>query len=319
MLSRSAILIMVLIFIGGCEKEYKSGSLSIVAELDTTYATIGDIVDYKVIITGIGERIVLFSPWQLEDPIEVRSMKVSDNDSGMNAEFQLVFWDTGYVTIPAYSVQILNSDSSFTFNFFTDSLNIQVISVLEHDPSMEQVEGGLRAVKAPLPVFAPWNRYRLLMVGFLMLIILGIIGTWLKRVKTRATRVASTPEFIESADLSALRRLDFLKSEKYVESGNVKEYYAQLSKIIREYIENSLYIRTMEMTTEEIKFNKSLFPYTEKEFDLMLNILKRADMAKFARQIPQSSKCWEDWNSVQSLILETTDYWKILKFDDKTS
>ncbi len=317
MLGRLFIFIIVMFLVVTCEKESKRGSISIVAELDTSYATIGDIVQYRVALTGIGENLIHFPPWQLEDPVELRSMKIFGDKSGMNAEFQLVFWDTGYVTIPAYSVQILNPDSSWAYDFSADSLIIQVVSVVDHDPSMKQTGAGLRGVKDPVPVSVPWNRYRLLMIGLLILILAGMVFTWYRRVKPEGTRVEFPPELLEEADVVALRRLDILKFENWLDKEEVKEFYSRLSQILKEYVENSLYVRTLEMTTEEIQTNNFMFPYSEKEFDVMLNILKRADMVKFARQIPQISICGEDWHRTHSLVLETVGYWKIRYGDDE--
>ena len=88
----------------------------------------------------------------------------------------------------------------------------------------------------------------------------GIILSLEKRIKKIYKKLDY--DFIESPKERAIRRLEELNSSQFT-----KEFYTQLSHIFREYIERKYYIRTLEMTTEEIK-NLKLFSQL-KIFSLM--------------------------------------------------
>jgi hypothetical protein len=85
-------------------------------------------------------------------------------------------------------------------------------------------------------------------------------------------------------------------------NGLSKDYYADLSHISREFIETKYYIRTMEMTTEEINQFRFLFPLKDEIFSEWAQFLSDADMVKYAREIPSSEKMSTDKKLISSLI-----------------
>jgi hypothetical protein len=102
-----------------------------------------------------------------------------------------------------------------------------------------------------------------------------------------------------------------LNQSDILDKGDIKEFYARLSLILREYTESSLYIRTLEMTTEEIRTHRSGFPYTDSQLETYLNILSGADMAKYAKHIAALDQCANDLTNSQVLVKDTVQYWKI--------
>lgn len=84
----------------------------------------------------------------------------------------------------------------------------------------------------------------------------------------------------------ALQQLIELKSRQLWKSGQVKEHYAELSLILREYLETRFDIPALESTTIEI-----LKILSEKDFPKNLNvkineILSGSDLVKYARSQP---------------------------------
>ena len=82
------------------------------------------------------------------------------------------------------------------------------------------------------------------------------------------------------------RRLDELEKKNLWQSDRIKEYYTELTDIIRIYIEDRFNTPAMELTTDELlykaKMHKSLQPYRQ----LLETILTTADLAKFAKAQP---------------------------------
>ena len=83
------------------------------------------------------------------------------------------------------------------------------------------------------------------------------------------------------------------------------------SLIIREYAENSLYIRALEMTTEEIRGYRLFFPYTDIQLEEYIQILFSADMVKYAKHRISIEQCSKDLLQSRTLVQDTIKYWKI--------
>ena len=84
----------------------------------------------------------------------------------------------------------------------------------------------------------------------------------------------------------------------------------RLSFILREYTENSLFIRTLEMTTEQISTHRNLFPYPDNCIDSYLDILSTADMAKYAKHYNNIDQCKSDLSHSRNFVQDTVQFWK---------
>ena len=255
-----------------------------VVSLDTNYTTIGSPVSYFVDINLPANKIIEFSDWLVNDPLEVRSNSLNGlrTDKAKSSEIMLVFWDTGKVVIPGFPITILNDDSSFSYNLISDSLIMNVVSISEKDPTFLQAKGEVMPIKDPVPVKIPlpWKNIILLLIMICILVALVLIS---KTRKKSIIRLEDKPIFIDNPDLVALKKLDSLAKFELSDNGAIKDFYVELSHILREYTENSLYIRTLEMTTEDIRINRKFFPYDDKKIESYIKILTNADMVKYAK------------------------------------
>lgn len=85
----------------------------------------------------------------------------------------------------------------------------------------------------------------------------------------------------------ALRRLDELTQQGYLEGGRVRLFYFNLSEIFRDYLEEGIQIKANEATLEELKpLLKSISDFTQDEISEATWLLETSDMAKFARYVP---------------------------------
>jgi hypothetical protein len=86
----------------------------------------------------------------------------------------------------------------------------------------------------------------------------------------------------------ALRELDRIKNEKIWQKEKTKQYYSEVTDVLRNYIEERFEIRAMEQTTDEIlqsfRYRKDLLG--EKSFTNLSQILSLADLVKFAKYKP---------------------------------
>ena len=261
--------IVIILFIS-CNQNNVAKSVELTVSLDTNYTTIGTPVSYSIYIKSPKDKIIEFPDWILEDPIEIRS-KFFDNSKHFfswrsnrepSGEIELVFWDTGSVVIPGYTIAVLNSDSSLSYNMTSDSMIINVISITEKNPTFIQSGGQLMPIKDPVPVKLPLPWTEIILIILMIFSIIGIFIIYNKRIKSKID-FEKPPVYLEYPDVVAMDKLEKLANVKLVDEGQIKEFYVQLSYILREYTENSLFIKTLEMTTEEIKSNIELLPYSD--------------------------------------------------------
>ena len=300
-----------LFFLSSCQTNEKVQNAEILVELDTTFTTIGTPINYKVTVNSPYQRIVQFTDLSLENILEVRSFSVKETDLGKIGQYELVFWDTGKVSIPGVKINFLNIDSTFDFSLNADSFNLDVISINEREPTLQiSSNGDIMPIKDPVPVRfpLPWkNIFRLLS---LLIIFLCILYIWNKRLKANVS-FEEKQKFKDKPNIVALAKLEKLNELSLSNKNNIKELYVELSHILREYIENSLFIRALEMTTEEIKFSNNNFPYNDVEFMSLLKILSNSDMAKYARYNASNKELSSDLKETIDLVNDTTHYWNL--------
>ncbi len=311
-------LFIVLIIILSCDQTDTVNSVELTVSVDTNYTTIGMPIDYLIHVKSPKNKIIKFSSWSSEDPIEIRSSDFDDSKYNSSRSFnrnysgkiQIVFWDTGKVVIPGYKIDILNPDSSFSHFMISDSMIVNVISITEKDPTLLSSAGQIMPIKDPVPVKIPLPWTDIILIILMISIIIGIFIVYNKRIKSKID-FEKRAVYLEYPDVVAMDNLEKLVNIKLDDEDKIKEFYVQLSYILREYTENSLFIKTLEMTTEEIKSNRELLPYSDNCIESYLNILSTADMAKYARHFNDQDQCTSDLISSKNFIQDTIQYWKV--------
>ena len=269
------IFFIFIIFFIGCESDNDSVSLQIQSDIDTTVARIGDVLNLSIEAQNIGERIVVFPDIKGTESMEIREKTIlTKRNRSYRVDFQIVFWDTGSFAVPEYPVEILKSDSTKDLVIKTDQIDIKIISMIE---SAE--DANLRPIKDPVPIKQPIDWIRWLLAILLLLLILAFLGLWRKRIKQKPLEKIEVSKY-QSAKEIALARIDNLK--KLINADD-KTFYLQASFILREFIENQYYIRALEMTTREIRKIDTDIILQKSVFNGVINLLGRADLAKFAK------------------------------------
>ena len=301
-----------------CEQSDIVNSVELTTSLDTNYTTIGTPIFYSIDVKSPKDKIIKFPNWALDDPIEIRSSTFYEpkyNSSWSlirdpNGKIEIVFWDTGRVVIPGYKIEVLNSDSSFSYFMTSDSMIVNVISITEKDPTLLSSAGEIMPIKDPVPVKIPLPWTDIILIILMISTIIGIFIVYNKRIKSKIDYI-ERPEYLEYPDIVAMEKLEKLINLNLVDKDNIKEFYVQLSHILREYTENSLFIKTLEMTTEEIRINRELLPYSDNCIERYLNILTTADMAKYAKHYNDADEYKSDLIHSKNFIEDTIQYWKV--------
>lgn len=129
-----------------------------------------------------------------------------------------------------------------------------------------------------LPYVTPWWQYLLIAAAVAM----ALLAAWLlwRRLKSR-TREVPVVAVDPWVDLS--RKVQELKPEDMITAGLAKEYYYQLSLLLRTGIELSTNIRATDMTFRELApLMANKLPLKTEEVAAMQDFLRTADLVKFA-------------------------------------
>ncbi|MFQ6676944.1 MAG: hypothetical protein ACE5D0_01370 [Fidelibacterota bacterium] len=300
-MNRILLLVTILVLIG-CGSDVDQKSISLVSEIDTTTSTIGDIIHYSIQINGIDDQYVVLNAFEKPDALELRKSNITYMENGYLNEMQFVFWDTGRFAIPSFDFAIMNSDSTMNTQMQTDPISVLVVS--STDPTMA---GAMKPVKDPVPVSIPINR--IIVIWTLLLIISLAVMIWLSFKYKKEPLMGNPTIRLPSPDEVAIGKINLLKTNKEFQT-NPKELYVQISYILREYVESSLFYKTLEMTTNEIQDLKNHFPFSEQEMKEWITLLNRSDMIKYAKMIPETQTWMDDLTTAEQFIKSTTPYWK---------
>ncbi|MDD3375383.1 MAG: hypothetical protein PHY73_06660 [Candidatus Omnitrophica bacterium] len=165
----------------------------------------------------------------------------------------------------------------------------------------QEVEG-LRGIKPPVEF--PGNYFFLFLILFLALLIAGFFlfryfyGR--RKMKPKAVESAKPPYLI------AYERLEVLRNKNLPGSGEIQQYYVELSDIVRRYLEGQFLIKAPEMTTDEFLHAVNQAPalvFSKK--NLLYEFLGSCDMVKFAKYGPEISEMDNSFLLAKKLIDET--------------
>ena len=240
-------------------------------KVDSTNILIGDQINYSVQANILeGDSLPHFNDTigalEIVSKSLVDSIKTNEGWQ-LTQSYVLTVWDSGVYYIPSVRFK----------SFVSDSIAI-IVNTIEMAEDAE-----LKDIKAPIhtPIsFEELSPY-LLALLILALLIYAIIWYFKNRQKN-PTDIKTVERVIPPYEI-ALNKLEKLKAKKLWQENYVKEYYSELSEIIRTYIENGIGTPAMEIPTHEI-----LFQLHQKGIDTtkLKELLTRADLAKFAKAKP---------------------------------
>ena len=305
---KNLFLISLIFFLNTCGKdENLNGSFKLYVSTDTSSAAIGDLIKFRVQTESLGDNYLVIPETQFIEPLELRQLKpiYNKNRKITGLDYILSVWDTGTVVIPAIAVNIFKPDSTLDFVMHTDSLEINIISMVTKTSSQS-----MRPIKGPVPVTKKWPMTTIILILLLAGILFGLHFIYGKRVPVEHIEI-ETELSVKSADEIALEKLDYLKDSRYLQRGEIKKFYVELSYILREYVENSVYIKTLEMTTDEIKRYITEIPFDYDQLSIWMDILQRADLSKYAKSNPERMICREDLAAGKKFVKNTVSSWKI--------
>lgn len=253
--------------------------------IDSTSIKIGEQITYKIEVEVDTTSFVVFPEGQTFLPLEMIESYTIDTtrkDAKYNLikKYGLTQFDSGTYTIPKQKIIIGDKP------FLTDSLLVEIKNI-----AIDTTKQGLYDIKPIIKVeksIGNWWKYLLL-----TLLIIGLVGfllywfIWRKKPLTEEEEIALLPPY-DRAKL-ALQKLD---DSGHLENEEMKEYYSELTFIIRKYLDEKVYDRALESTTDELISRLNLLKegnqieLSKEDIRNIETILKRADLVKFAKSEP---------------------------------
>lgn len=188
-------------------------------------------------------------------------------------------FDSGKFTIPSMVFAVTPTDGA-TYNLQTDSFSV-VVQTVPVDTTKP-----FKGIKGIFQVPSSWMDYLLYIIIAAVLIIAAILITAyiVRKRKNRPVVVPAAP--VISLHDRTMRLFDELEAQQLWQAGKVKEYYTQLTDILRLYIEERFNTAAMELTTDELLHKARMRADMQPYFLQLEQVLHMADLAKFAKAQP---------------------------------
>lgn len=265
------------------------------AVIDTTNIRIGEQFEYKISVDAI-DNVIIPKLENLKGLEIIEDKKLDTLKNQLIKKYILTSFDSGAYYIPQQQIFIRQK------LHLTDSLLINVATV-----AIDTIKQPMFPIKSiqnepyQFDDFKPYLWYiilSLLAIGILLYFILRK-----KKIITKKEIVPLLPPYEE-----AIQKLHQLDKKLLWQNNKVKEYYSELTEIVRGYIERELKVPALESTTDELvetllDFKNSDSIKTSKEtIHKLKNLLQEADLVKFAKSNPMAEENESNRKNAEEIV-----------------
>jgi hypothetical protein len=191
-----------------------------------------------------------------------------------------------------------------------DTVSTLEVMVTVHTVPVDTSQA-FKDLKPPLSV--PWTLAEIALYAGIILLAAALVYLayrfWKKRKQVQPGDVYVPPP--KPAHVLAYEELALLKEKKLWQQGLVKQYYSEVTEVLRRYIERRFSVMALEQTTDEIlaglgeqRLDNGVVAKTER-------ILRRADLVKFAKYQPGIPEHEE----MMTVVYDVVDKTKVVPAD----
>jgi len=196
-------------------------------------------------------------------------------------QYTVTSWDSALYYLPPIPVKVGNE------TYLSNALALAVYTMPVDTLHPDQFFGPKGVMK---PDFV-WSDWYLFIFCCLALIPLALLLVYLvKRIRDNQPiirKVKVEPKLPPHE--KALQEMNRIKSERVWQAGETKEYYTQLTEVIRNYIRERFGFNAMEMTSDEI-IEHLLTEKDEAAIAELRQLFATADLVKFAKFNPMMNE-----------------------------
>lgn len=268
------------------------------AALDSNFAETGNpfIIHLSVPKAAGGEpQDIDFKSWDSAFPTENRLALSAWDDRGTQhtAQLTLIAFDADTLTLPPLAIRLRGGGKALT-----NPLQVVILPTPSPDDlvDMAPIED-IRHEPTRWTDYWPWA------VGALgILLLLGLLFWQAARLGRKKKAAVSRSIEIPPHTL-ALRRLEALTDKRLWQQGRVKDYYAELTHILRQFLEQRYHIPALESTSDILldRLSHTAF-FSENQLFALRELLTQADLAKFAKSEPPTAYHHQAWQIVRQVV-----------------
>lgn len=267
------------------------------AEIDTTNIRIGEQFEFKITVNDTA-NVIIPKLEKLTGLEIIEDKKIDTLKNQLIKKYILTGFDSGAYYIPQQQIFIRQR------LHLTDSLLIKVASVKVDTTKQKMFP--IKAIQSEPYQFDDFKPY--LWYALIALIIIGLMLYFALRKKKEVEEevvVPALPPFEE-----AIQKLHELDEKLLWQNNQIKEYYSELTEIVRGFIERELKVPALESTTDELidiltDFNDSKAISTTKEtIKKLRDLLREADLVKFAKSKPISEQIEANRKEAEEVVTE---------------
>lgn len=246
-------------------------------DADSTQVETGNPFVLHLSVVGVNMPDSLsFWPWRdILEPKNVLSQTPwTKQGNRLTSDLTMLFFDADTIVLAPLAITFQHGDTAMT-----NSLNL----VIYPTPAPDDLND-MAPIKDIIREQILWTDYLPWVASVLgVLAVLGLFFWWYSRSKkSRAlSRMIEQPPH----EL-ALKKLDVLARKALWRQGGVKAHCAELTFILREYLEKRFHVPALESTSEELLKHLSATDFPVELKNDLENVLMEADLAKFAKAIP---------------------------------
>lgn len=280
--------------------------ISITSSVDKANVKIGDLIQYTVRVTH-DEEIQVKMPghganlggFEIRD-YNVEKPKKEDGQIVSEAVYTISTFFVGEFDIPPLTIYYQFPGDTIHQSLTTEKIHIVVESLKASEA------GDIREVKHPLEIErSRWILWRWIFLGLLILLC-GLIGYLIYRQKKLGKNIIPVREAPPRPPHEiALEALQALQESDLLQNNQIKEYYIEISEIIRQYIGGRYFVIAMEMTTTEVLQGLKKEDIAENHLNMFESFLNRCDLVKFAKHIPTNQEHEETFQQAIDLVTQT--------------
>lgn len=271
-----------------------SQSSPVNVKVDTTAIRIGEQFEYRITVAETDN--VIIPKLELKGLEVIDSLKLDTIKNSLIQKYILTGFDSGAFYIPQQQIFIKNQAH------LTDSLLINVTTVAVDTTKIKKFP--IKGIKGEPYQF---NDYKHIIFWILGIIL--VVGTvlYFALKKTKDDEVKTSEQLLTPYQ-EAIRGFKLLDEKLLWQNNKVKQYYSELTNILRNYIERELHVPALETTSDGLiqtlsDFKDSDSILTEKDTINNLNqLLQQADLVKFAKSKPLAHEIEGDRNIARTII-----------------
>jgi|GEM_PF-685950 len=282
--------------------------INVTGTVDKQSAYVGDIITYTVTVNY--DSSVRVSPPPVGRNLgqfDIKDYKVGEEKRLKNGRVQQVlrfqiraFAVGGYVISPL-SIEYMLADSSEK-QVMTSPIKIEIKSLLATGAAVDTLK--LRPLKGQVSLATNYAKIIIFsIVAGLVALAIVIFLIFRRRKPIGPKQIID----LRPAWEIALADLTLLREKNLPSQGEIKQYYVELSDIIRKYLGGKFEFYSIDMTTEELisALNDILIADTLRQ-EIAL-FMEHADLVKFAKYIPPVERCEQDFYAACELVNKSKD------------